>query len=299
MRVVFMGTPHAAVPSLRALDGAFEVLAVYTRPDKPKGRGRSVEASPVKSAASDLSLDVRQPKTLKHEAGTIAALSPDVIAVVAYGAILRPDVLAIPRLGCVNVHFSLLPRWRGAAPVERAILAGDERTGVATMLMDEGLDTGPILLEEVTPIGPEDTTGSLTLRLAGNGAPLLVNTLNELDLGTLEPRPQPADGATYAEKVTVDEARIDPTELAVIGERKTRAFDPSPGAFVMFRDKRLKVWRATVEPGRGEVGTFVDGALQTTDGRLRFLEVQPEGKRRISGEDFARGYRPEDGEPVA
>jgi methionyl-tRNA formyltransferase len=156
----------------------------------------------VKSAATELELDVRQPKTLKAEAGALRALDPDVIAVVAYGAILRPDVLAVPRLGCVNVHFSLLPRWRGAAPVERAILAGDERSGVTTMLMDEGLDTGDILSEEIVPIRDDDTTGSLTGRLAGIGAPLLVRTLNELDDGEVVPRRQPADGATYAEKVS-------------------------------------------------------------------------------------------------
>jgi methionyl-tRNA formyltransferase len=299
MRVVFMGTPAAAVPTLRALANEHDVVAVYTRPDKPRGRGLQVESSPVKLAAEDLSLEIIQPRRLRKEAERLAGFTPDAIVVVAYGAILPADVLAAPKLGCVNVHFSLLPRWRGAAPVERAILTGDAQTGVTTMLMDEGLDTGPILLTETVDIGPDDTSGSMRQRLAMIGAPLLVRTLDELGAGTITPQAQAGDGATYADKIEADEAELDPSASSAVElERKVRAFDPAPGTFLPFRGKRLKVWKASVEEGDGERGTFVDGAVQTPAQRLRLLEVQPEGKRRMSGADFMRGYRPKDGEPI-
>ena len=299
MRVVFMGTPDAAVPTLRALADTHEVVAVYTRPDKPQGRGRRVESSPVKRVAVELGIEVVQPKRLRAEAERLASLAPDAVAVVAYGAILPPDVLAVPEVGCVNVHFSLLPRWRGAAPVERAILAGDERTGVTTMLMDEGLDTGPMLLVESIDIGPDDTTGTVRSTLADLGAPLLVRSLDGLASGNLQPTPQGMDGVTYAAKIDPDEARLDPaSEPATVLERKVRAFSPAPGAFLSLRSKRLKVWKARVEDGAGDAGTFVDGAVQTPAGRLRLDEVQPEGKKRMSGAAFVNGYRPKDGEPI-
>jgi methionyl-tRNA formyltransferase len=281
MRVVFMGTPDAAVPTLRAVAKAFEVVCTYTRPDKPKGRGLHVDVSPVKAAALELGVEVRQPKGLKNEADNIRALEPDVLLVVAYGAILRPDVLEIPRLGPVNVHFSLLPRWRGAAPVERAICAGDTKTGVTTMLMDEGLDTGPMLLVEEEEIRPDDTSGTLRARLADRGADLAVRTLLALDRGDLEPTTQPDEGMTYAEKIDPAEAHLDPSGDAAALERKVRAFDPSPGTFVTFRGKRLKGWRAALH----------DGGVVLPNG-LHLIEVQPEGKKRMSGEAFANGYRP-------
>lgn len=293
LRVVFMGTPEAAVPSLRAVAEAFDVAAVYTRPDRPRGRGRRLEPSPVKVAAGALDLPVRQPDRLRDDADALRALAPDAIAVVAYGAILRPDVLALPRLGCVNVHFSLLPRWRGAAPVERAIIAGDERTGVTTMLMDEGLDTGPILRTEVTPIGDADTAGDLRESLAAMGAPLLVSTLRDLEAGTAEPVTQDEEGATTAPKLDPAEARLDPwREDAPLLARKVRAFNPAPGAFVLFRGKRLKIWRAHAADGTLMAGAFDAGGIGTPDGRLVLDEVQPEGKRRMDGEAFFRGYRP-------
>jgi methionyl-tRNA formyltransferase len=298
MRVVFMGTPSAAVPTLRALGATHDVAAVYTRPDKPRGRGLHVESSPVKLAADELGVEVVQPKRLRGEAERLAAFEPDTVVVVAYGAILPPDVLAVPKLGCVNVHFSLLPRWRGAAPVERAILAGDERTGVTTMLMDEGLDTGPVLLVETIDIATDDTAGTMRERLAEIGAPLLVRTLEGLASGDVAPHPQDDAGVTYADKIDPDEARLDPSVPAAVLERKVRAFHPAPGTFLTFRGKRLKVWRASVEPGAGEAGTFVAGAVQTSEGRLRLDEVQPEGKRRMSGAEFVNGYRPKDGDPV-
>jgi methionyl-tRNA formyltransferase len=300
MRVVFMGTPEAAVPSLRALDEDFDVLAVYTRRDKPRGRGRKLAPSPVKEVAAELGLQIVQPKSLRGEADALRALEPDVIAVVAYGMILPSDVLEVPLLGCVNVHFSLLPRWRGAAPVERAILAGDERTGVVTMLMDPGLDTGPMLLREEVEIGPDDTTGTLTHRLAEIAAPLLVRTLNDLEAGAVVPTPQDDGAATLAPKVEPAEAELDPNEGAIELERRVRAMAPSPGAFLWFRGQRLKVLAASVTEGEGTDGTVVEPGfgVQTKDGRLVLEEVQPEGKRPMAADAYARGYRPELGESI-
>jgi methionyl-tRNA formyltransferase len=298
MRIVFMGTPDAAVPTLRALADAHDVVAVYTRPDRPRGRGLRVESSPVKHVADELGIEIVQPKRLRNEAERLASFAPEVVVVVAYGAILPRDVLAVPKLGCVNVHFSLLPRWRGAAPVERAILAGDERTGVTTMLMDEGLDTGPMLMAETIDIDLTDTTGSVRSRLAAIGAPLLVRTIDALGQGAHTLVPQEEDGVTYADKIDPSEARLDPDDAAVVLERRVRAFHPAPGAYIAFRGKRLKVWKASVELGPGDAGTIVDGAVQTSDGRLRLDEVQPEGKRRMSGAEFANGYRPKDGERI-
>jgi methionyl-tRNA formyltransferase len=296
MRVVFMGTPSASVPSLRVLQGVFDVAAVYTRADKPSGRGRRVAPSAVKRAAEDLGLTVVQPKTLRAGAETarLRELEPDAIAVVAYGMILPPDVLAVPRLGCVNVHFSLLPRWRGAAPVERAVMAGDAETGVTTMLMDEGLDTGPILLREATPIGADDTTGTITERLAERGAELLVVTLRGLDARTLAPVAQPADGVTIAAKIDPGEAELDFALPAAELERRVRALDPQPGAYTTIDGRRVKVWGVRVVGGEGRPGAVAaasdDGIdVQTPRGRLRLTVVQPEGKRRMTAAEFLRG----------
>ncbi|MGH2758773.1 MAG: methionyl-tRNA formyltransferase [Actinomycetota bacterium] len=303
MRVVFMGTPEAAVPSLRTLARSFDVVGVYTRRDRPRGRGRKVSPLPVKEAATELGLQIVQPKSLRGEAGALRALEPDAIAVVAYGMILPAGVLDVPRLGCVNVHFSLLPRWRGAAPVERAILAGDESTGVVTMLMDPGLDTGPMLYREELDIGPNDTTGTLTRRLAEIAAPLLVRTLNDLDAGSVVPTPQDDAAATLAPKVEASEAELDTRRPAAELERRVRAMAPSPGAFLWFRGRRLKVLRATLAEGEGEEGSVVDAegdvfAVQTTEGRLRLAEVQPEGKRPMAAGAYVRGHRPGVGEPI-
>jgi len=296
MRVVFMGTPEASVPALRALADAFHVVTVYTRADKPSGRGRRVTASPVKEAALELGLPVVQPKTLRggDEAARLRDLGPDVIAVVAYGMILPSDVLAVPRLGCVNVHFSLLPRWRGAAPVERALMAGDTETGITTMLMDEGLDTGPMLLRETTPISSDDTTGTVTERLAERGAGLLVETLRRLEAGTLTPTPQPSEGATLAPKITAEEGELDFSQPAEELWRRIRALDPQPGAYTSIESRRLKVWAARTVDGEGEPGTVAAVApegidVQTARGRLRLEVVQPEGKRRMTAAEFLRG----------
>lgn len=303
MRVVFMGTPEAAVPSLGSVAERFDVAAVYTRPDRPRGRGRRVIPSPVKAAALELGLDVVQPASLKGEVDRLAPLDADAIVVVAYGMILPAAVLGVPRLGCVNVHFSLLPRWRGAAPVERAILAGDADTGVTTMLMDEGMDTGPILLQWTTPISDDDTAGTVTGRLAAMGARLLVDTLEALEAGTISPVPQAAEGATLAPKITPEEAELEFTQGAEALWRRVRAFDPAPGAFTRLGGGRLKIWRARVVPGVGEPGTVTGASdegidVQTGRDRLRLVEVQPEGKRRMSAAEFVRGHRVEVGRTV-
>ena len=291
-----MGTPRAAVPSLRSLAESFDVAAVYTRADKPSGRGRRIAPSPVKEAAAELGLEIVQPKSLRGGEGAVRlrAFEPDAVAVVAYGMILPADVLAVPRLGCVNVHFSLLPRWRGAAPVERAIMAGDDETGVTTMLMDEGLDTGPMLLRETTPIGEMDTTGTVTGRLAIRGAVLLVETLRGLEAGKLPPMRQPSDGVTVAPKVSTEEAELDFSQPADVLGRRVRALDPAPGAFMWLGGKRVKVWTARVVAGDGEPGVVADVTpegidVQTGQGRLRVECVQPEGKRRMTADEFLRG----------
>lgn len=303
MRVVFMGTPEAAVPSLRALADRFEVPAVYTRRDRPSGRGLKVAASPVKHAAEELGLEVVQPRTLRSDpaAADLAALRPDAVAVVAYGMLLPKAILDVPAMGCVNVHFSLLPRWRGAAPIERALLAGDERSGVSTMLMDEGLDTGPVLLTHEVDLSADETSGSLRARLAELAPGLLVRTIEELAEGNLRPRPQDDALATAAPKIDPGEAELRPERTAAELERTVRAMDPAPGAFLWFRERRLKVWRGHVAPGDGPPGTVAPDdelAVQTGRDRLVLDEVQPEGKRRMSGQEFARGRRPEPGEPI-
>lgn len=304
MRVVFMGTPGAAVPGLESLAEAYEVAAVYTQPDRPRGRGRAPRPSPVKQAATELGLEVVEPASLRRpeEEERLRRYEPDVVAVVAFGQILPPPVLSTPPLGCVNVHFSLLPRWRGAAPVARALMEGDTETGVTTMSMDEGLDTGPILLTAREPIAPEDTAGTLTDRLAHRGASLLVETLARLEDGTLRPTPQPEEGVTYAHKIDPREGELDFGRSAEQLVDLVRGLSPRPGAYTTFRGQRLKVLRAEGEADAdGRPGTLTlaeDGvpAVATVDGRLRLVEVQPAGKRPMPGEAFANGYRPEPGE---
>lgn len=305
MRLVFMGTPDAAAPALRAVAEHFDVVAVYTRRDRPRGRGLKLSPSPVKLAASELGLKVVQPVSLRKDpvVEELRAFAPDAIAVVAYGMLLPPDVLGIPKLGCVNVHFSLLPRWRGAAPVERAILAGDDQTGITTMLMDEGLDTGPMLHRVEVEIGPDDTTGTLRERLAGLSGDLLVRTLEDIAAGTVTPEPQDDAAATLAPKLELADAVLELEQPAAELERRIRACSPAPGAHLTFRGARLKVWRATVVGGDGPPATVAEVGkdaidVQTSDGRLRLLEVQAEGKRRMSAGDFARGQRLAGGESI-
>jgi len=301
LTTVFLGTPEAAVPSLEALlDSGHRVLAVATAPDRPKGRGMELAASPVKERAQAAGIPVLQPPSLrKPEAqAELAALGADVFVVCAYGLILPPAVLDQPRLGCVNVHFSLLPAFRGAAPVAAALLAGVPVSGVTIMQMDPGLDTGPILDTVEEPVRPDDDTGSLEARLAVAGADLLVSVLDRLEAGTIGARPQDGSQASYAGKVTPEDARIDWDQPGASIVNRVRAFNPRPGAWTTLDGRRLKVWRARVaeESGGGAPGSFAGGSdgslvVATGDGALTLEEVQPEGGRRMPGADFLRGRR--------
>lgn len=307
MRMVFCGTPESAVPSLDALAARapeWEIAAVMTQPDRPAGRGRLPTPSPVRRAAEALGLSVLTPEKPKLVRGELEEIAPDVIAVVAYGHIFRRWLLELPRLGCVNVHFSLLPRHRGVAPVTWAILEGDAETGVTTMRMDRGVDTGAALLTARTPIRGDDTTATLTARLADLGAPLLVRTLEELAAGTLAPTPQPEAGATYAPALSKEDGRIDWTASAAAIERRVRALSPWPGAFTGWRGRRLKVHAATPvgadAPAPGELrATEGRPVVGTGNGALELTSVQPEGKPRMEGEAWVRGARPQPGEAFA
>jgi len=306
LRVVFAGTPEFALPALEALLGHHSVAGVLTQPDRPSGRGRQLTASAVKTFAVAQRLPVLQPATLRDpEARTrLVAWDPEVIVVVAYGLMLAREVLALPRCGCLNIHASLLPRWRGAAPVQRAILAGDPRTGVTIMRMDEGLDTGPILLQRELAIGPHDTGGSLHAALAGLGAAALLEALERLTAGTLQARPQPAEGVTYAAKVDKSEARIDWDRDALEIERQVRAFDPWPVAETQLEGQRLRIHSAEAHAGdstaivpvkvanRAETGTIVavhDGLMLVRCGQgfLAIREVQRPGGRVLAVSEFA------------
>ena len=298
LAVVYAGTPEFAVPALEAIVAAgHRVLAVYTQPDRPAGRGRELAASPVKRRALELGLAVEQPATLKDAAtlARLAALRPDVVVVAAYGQLLPPAALAVPRLGCLNIHASLLPRWRGAAPIQRALLAGDEVTGVAIMRMEAGLDTGPVYRTERVPIGPRDTAGELTTRLARVGAGALVATLAALEAGTPVAVPQPAAGASYARKLEKREAELDWTQPAAVLERAVRAFLPWPVAETRWQGAQLRVRAAEAVPGAagGAPGDIVAAGragleVATGDGRLRLTQVQLAGRNVVTGAEFAQ-----------
>jgi methionyl-tRNA formyltransferase len=298
LRLAFAGTPEFAVPTLEALlDAGHEVVAVYSQPDRPAGRGRRLRPSPVKQCALDRGLEVRQPTTLRDgdTQRALAALDLDLLVVVAYGLILPAEVLAAPRLGCVNVHASLLPRWRGAAPIQRALLAGDAETGVTIMQMEQGLDTGPMLAVEACPIGPRDTAATLHDDLATRGARLLVEALPALAGGTVEARPQDDTLATYADKLVKAEARIDWTRPAADLDRQVRALNPWPVCEARLDDQALRIWDAEPLPGRDVppgrvVRAGSDGIdIACGDGLLRLLRVQLPGKRPIAASDFANG----------
>jgi len=293
VRIGYAGTPPFAVPALEALHAAgHEVALVLTQPDRPAGRGLKLTPSAVAEAAQQLGLRVEKPVSLKtaEAQALVAEARLDVLVVAAYGLILPPAVLALPARGCLNIHASLLPRWRGAAPIHRAILAGDRETGVDIMVMEAGLDTGPVLLERAVEIGPEDTTGSLTTRLAGLGAEAIVEALARLD--TLVPRPQDPALATYAAKVTKDEARIDWSEPAEAIARRIRAFDPQPGCEAKLGDETVKLWRARVVEGRGTPGEVLATSpeLVVACGRdaLVVEQLQRPGGRRIAGAEYGR-----------
>jgi methionyl-tRNA formyltransferase len=296
LRLAFMGTPDFAVPSLGALIAAgHDIAAVYCQPPRPAGRGHRPVASPVQRAAEAAGIPVRVPERLDAAAAAdFAALALDAAVVAAYGLILPKAVLAAPRLGCVNIHASLLPRWRGAAPIQRALLAGDAETGITIMQMDEGLDTGPMLLKEAVPIGPSMTAQPLQDRLAALGARLILAALEGLAAGRLVPQPQPAAGVTYAKKLRREEAVLDWRRAAASLERQVRAFDPWPGAVFTYAGERIKVLAASVEPAAAGAapGTVLDAALAIAcgEGTLRLLRLQRPGRAPLAAEAFLRGY---------
>ena len=297
LRLVFMGTPAYAVPALDALIGsAHSVVAVYTQPPRAAERGCRVRPTPVAVRAEATGIPVRTPSSLKpaEAQAAFAALGADLAVTVAYGLILPPAVLAAPRLGCINAHASLLPRWRGAAPIQRAIMAGDEETGVTIMRMDEGLDTGPILTAEAVPIGPETTGGTLHDTLAALSATLTVAAIDALAAGPLTETPQPTEGATYARKIEKHEAAIDWRLPAAGIERTVRAFAPAPGAWFVHEGERIKVLAAVeTSPAAGEPpGTVLDQALTIACGEgsaLRPTHLQRAGKAPMGTDAFLRG----------
>ena len=296
LRLAFMGTPDFAVPTLTALiEAGHEIAAVYTQPPRAAGRGKRPRPSPVQIVAESHGIEVRTPARLKDAAAqaAFAALDLDAAVVVAYGLILPPPILVAPRLGCLNLHGSLLPRWRGAAPIQRAIMAGDRETGVAVMQMDAGLDTGPVLLEERVAIGPKTTAGELHDALARLGAPLMVEALAGLADGRLTPRPQGESGVTYADKIEKSEARIDWSRPAAALDCQIRGLSPFPGAWFAHDDARIKVLLAEpLAEAAGPAGTVLDDRLTVAcgAGALRLLELQRAGKAPMPAEALLRGF---------
>jgi len=301
MRIGFAGTPVFAATALEAILAAgFPVQLVLTQPDRPRGRGMRQEPGPVKAIALARGLALRQPGSLRQESDwkPIVANPLDALVVAAYGLILPPWVLSWPRHGCINIHASLLPRWRGAAPIARAILAGDRETGISIMRMDEGLDTGPVISRHAVPIGPRETSGSLHDRLAALGAQAIVAALRALDRGeTLEASPQDDSAASYAPKLAREDARIDWTGEAAVIDRAVRAFDPVPGAQTSLDGAPLKIWKCAALPGRfGAPGTVVEAGpngivIACGEGALLVGALQRAGGRRMDASAFLAGHR--------
>ena len=306
MRVAFAGTPEFALPALSALAARHAIVGVLTQPDRPQGRGRKLGLSPVKEAALARGLPLAQPPTLKTPEGRapLASWQPEVLVVVAYGLMLPRAVLELPRHGCLNIHASLLPRWRGAAPIQRALLAGDVQTGITIMRMNEGLDTGPMLLRRALPITDEDTGGSLHDELAVLGAALIVEALDALDRGALSTEAQPEAGVTYAAKIAKSEARIDWNEDAGAIGRKVRAFNPWPVAETVFAGAQLRIQAARpadegnlpdVEPESRESGSIIGVRddyflVQCGHGVLAVSQVQLPGRRPVAARDFSHAH---------
>lgn len=297
MRVIFMGTPDFAVPSLQALlDRGDDICAVFTQPDKPKGRGHKLQPPPVKELALRHSLPVLQPDTLRDEAvqESIAELEPDAIIVVAYGKLLPPKVLSVPRLGCINVHGSLLPKYRGAAPIQWAVINGEKTTGVTTMFMAEGMDTGDMLLKSETEVGPEETSGELFDRLKLLGAKLLTETLDKLEQGELKAIPQDGTQATLAPLLKKEMSALDWSEPAQRIHDRIRGLNPWPCAAAVLDGKRIKLLASQVIEGEGIPGTAynLDGELAAACGRgmLRITELQADTGKRMSGKDYLLGH---------
>lgn len=290
MKLVFMGTPDFSVPVLDALAARHDIVAVYTQPPRPAGRGKELRPTPVHARAEALGLPVRHPVSLKtpEALADFAALGADAAVVVAYGLILPQAVLDAPKRGCLNIHASLLPRWRGAAPIHRAIMAGDAETGICIMQMEAGLDTGPVLLRRATPIGAEETTAQLHDRLSGMGAQMIVEALDRLD--TLTPEPQPAEGVTYAAKIDKAEARIDWSRPAVEVDRLIRGLSPFPGAWCMIGTERVKLLRSRLASGSGAAGQVLHGlTIACGEGAVEVTLAQREGKRPMDPAEFLRG----------
>jgi methionyl-tRNA formyltransferase len=304
LRLIFMATPEFAVPTLIELAAAgHDIAAVYTRAPKPAGRGMGLHVTPVEREARRLALPVRTPNTLKDEATQAAfrALDADAAVVVAYGLILPKPILEAPRLGCFNVHASLLPRWRGAAPINRAIMAGDAETGVTVMKMDEGLDTGAMAVAERLAIGPDMTAGELHEALARLGADLMARALAALERGSLTLKPQPQEGVSYAEKISKDETRIDWSRPWKQVHDHIRGLSPFPGAWCEIAGTRVKALRSTKAEGAGAPGTVLDDKLTIACGvgAVRLVELQRAGKQAMGAEEFLRGAKVAPGSRLA
>lgn len=307
MRVVFMGTPDFSVPTLQSLiDEKYDVVGVVTQPDKPKGRGRTMQFTPVKELAVKYGIPVLQPVKLKNDDvffEELKALKPDVIVVIAFGQILPDRVLELPKYGCINIHASLLPKYRGAAPIQWAILNGEKETGVTTMMMDSGLDTGDMILRKVIPIEEKETGGSLFDKLAYAGGDLIIETLKQAEAGTLKRIPQNNDESNYVSIIKKEYGHMDFTKSALELERLIRGLNPWPSAFTSLHGKTLKVWDADVVETVSEEkpGTILSVdkdsfTVMTGEGALKILELQLEGKKRMMTEAFLRGYKLEIGE---
>lgn len=290
MKIIFMGTPDFSVPVLNALHQAHEIVAVYCQPPRPAGRGKADRPTPVHARALELGLTVRHPVSLRSEdaAKDFSDLGADVAVVVAYGLILPQQILDAPRLGCLNIHASLLPRWRGAAPIHRAIMSGDSETGICIMQMDAGLDTGPVLLRESTPIKADETTSDLHDRLAAMGSRMIVQTLADLPLPAV---PQSEQGVTYAPKIDKSEARIDWARPALEVDRLIRGLSPFPGAWCDAAGERVKLLRSRIASGQGKPGEVLTGlTIACGEGAIEVTLAQREGKRPMSPADFLRGF---------
>lgn len=297
LKIIFAGTPDFSVSSLQTLiDSPHEIVAVYTQPDRPAGRGRKLTASPIKQLAEQMGIAVEQPESLKEPAvqQQLAAYQADIMVVVAYGQLLPPVVLAMPRLGCINVHASLLPRWRGAAPIQRAIVAGDAETGVTIMQMAKGLDTGDMLAKVVTPIDPNETAAELHDRLSVLGNDALLDVIEQLQAGTASPEVQDETQTCYAAKLSKDEAPLDWSASVEVCQRQISAFNPFPVATAQLGDETLRIWRSKIverESTSAKPGSILSAdkqgiKVQTGAGVLTILECQAPGKKRLSATDF-------------
>lgn len=295
-RVVFMGSPDFALPSLRLLNQHYQVVGVVTQPDRASGRGRELKSPPVKTLAGELNLPIIQPEKLKEATEQLKTWNPDVIVVAAFGQILKKEILDLPKFGCINVHASLLPRWRGAAPINAAILAGDEETGVTIMKMDVGLDTGDMFTKKSIRLKPDDTAGSVFQTLSTLGAELLIETLPQIFDGIITPQPQPDEGATYAPMLKKEDGKLNFNHSVYEIERRVRAMNPWPSAWFEWDGNLLKVMRVSVSEKKvGETGNRFTvegrGAVTCADGSIILEEVQPAGKKIMSGKSFLAGVR--------